>query len=116
MLNKGWIKNKQSAQELIQPLKQLNRRLSSINKQSARIKKWIDKINANTKIKPKAKEKILKAFNKRLAKLPAQRAKFIERSLAMFNKNLENLKKKNKISIEGYNSLIKSINMLRKTL
>ncbi len=116
MLKKGLIINKQSAQELIQPLKQLNRQLSSIDKQTARIKKWIDKINANTKMKPKIKEKILQALNKRLAKLPAQRAKFIERNLASFNKNLENLKKKNKITIEGYNSLIKSINILRKTL
>lgn len=116
MLAKGWIKNKQSAQELIQPLKQLNKQLSSIDKQTARIKKLIDKISANVKIKPKAKEKILQALNKRLAKLPARRAKFIERDLDSFNKNLENLKKKNKITIEGYNSLIKSINILRKFL
>ena len=109
-------KNKQSARELIQPLKRLSRQLDSINKQTAQIKKLIDKINANTKIKLKAKEKILQAMNKRLAKFPAQRAKFIERNLASFTKNLENLRKKNKISIEGYNSLIKSINMLRKTL
>lgn len=116
MLTKGWIKNKQSAQELIRPLKQLNKQLSSIDKQTARIKKWIDKISANTKIKPKVKEQLLKVLNKRLDKLSVQRAKYIERDLASFNKNLENLKKKNKITIEGYNSLIKSINILRKIL
>jgi len=116
MRAKGWIKDKQSAQELIQPLKQLNKQLSSINKQTARIQKWIDKVNANAKIKPKAKEKILQALNKRLAKLPIQRAKFIDRNLDSLSKNLENLKKKNKITSEGYNSLIKSINILRKTL
>jgi len=116
MLAKGWIKNKQNAQELIQSLKQLNRQLSSINKQAERIKKWIDKISANTKIKPKIKEQLLKALNKRLDKLSVQRAKYIQRDLASFNKNLENLKKKNKINIEGYNSLIKSVYILRKTL
>jgi len=116
MLTKGWIKDKQSAQELIQPLKRLSKQLDSINKQTARIKKLIDKINANTKLKPKAKEKILQALNRRLAKLPTQRAKFIKRNLASFNKNLENLKKKNKINIDGYNALIKSINILRKIL
>ena len=116
MLVKGWIKNKQSARELIQPLKRLSRQLDSINKQTAQIKKLIDKINANAKIKPKAKEKILQALNKRLVKLPIQRAKFIERDLGSFSKNLENLRKKNKININGYNALIKSINILRKTI
>ena len=116
MFKKGWIKNKQATQELIQPLKRLNRQLDSINKQTARIKKWIDKINANTKIKLKAKEKISQAPNKRLAKLPVQRAKIIEHSLTSFSKNLENLKKKNKINTEGYNLLIKSIKILIKIL
>jgi len=76
----------------------------------------IDKINANTKIKPKIKEKIIQALNKRLSKLPAQRQKIIKRDLDLFSKQLDNLKKKNKINTKGYNSLIKSINMLRKTL
>jgi pimeloyl-ACP methyl ester carboxylesterase len=116
MLVKGWIKDKRSVLELTQPLKQLNRQLSSFNKQNARIRRMIDNVNANAGLKPEVKANMIRALNKRLAKLPAQRQKIIKKSLDLFNKHLDNLKRRNKITADGYNSLIKTINILKKTL
>lgn len=117
MTVKNWIKGQVSAQQLIRPLVRLNTQLASINEREARLRGRITIINANPKIKPAKKIMITQNLNRRItALLSMWRAQATDRILITFKNNLENLKKKSKITVEGYNALIKIFNNLKKSL
>ena len=116
MVAKNWIKGQISAQTLTRPLLRLNKLLASISGREIRLRERVALVIANPNIKPARKTTIIQNLNIRIATLPVRHTQVIDRNLTIFKNNLENLKKKSKITVEGYNALIKIFNNLKKSL
>lgn len=116
MYNKGWIIKKSDKNLLIYRLKYLEKRLEHFDKQIENIEKLIQQAQDNEKLKPKAKEKILQALNKRIEEIAKQRQKAIERNLDWLERKLNAMETRGVINQNGYDVIISDINYLRNNL
>ncbi|MFH1822767.1 MAG: hypothetical protein ABH830_03630 [Patescibacteria group bacterium] len=110
--NLGYLKNKGEKNSLINELKKLDNKLKVYDLLISGIEKLIEKTE-NSKIKDKAKEKIINALNKRLEKTLENKKETIEKELNNFEKKIDKLLEQDKINQAGYDIINNDIYFLK---
>ena len=114
--NQGQIKKKYIVYCLTSRLKMLKLRLKLFNRQKQFLIKIKAKTQANQKIKPKTKQRIIKRIDKRLKYLDKQRTKFINKIIIRLQHQLTHFYHQNLVQPQAYQALTNNFNYLKENL
>lgn len=113
---RGWFTSKLYKPILINALRLLAIEEKYFDKEQDLIGKLIEKIQANSKLTDKQKQKLIDQYNKKLDILEKNKAKAIDRSLGIIVRLLDAAKRQNQLNQLGYDIIISDINYLRENL
>jgi pimeloyl-ACP methyl ester carboxylesterase len=113
---RGWLSSQVYKILLIDAFKLLTITIKSIDDQITALERLIEKTQANSNLKPNAKQKLINQYNNMINNLKITRQKTIFSSLDIIIKTLDISKKLRLINQSGYDIIINDINYLRVNL